>query len=106
MTTQQFGYNFNLCLPSAIHNEMRNCSYITSFANPLESQTTHFNEGEFVSIDIWSWNMVGDIDFEYQIDIEWDDIQTYHVRTTMLELAAMHQTSTSIVCCMETVMMD
>ena len=65
--------------PDAYHQPYTNgnegiVAYITNFANPLESQTTHFNEGEFVSIDIWSWNMVGDIDFEYQIDIEWDDI--------------------------------
>ena len=48
--------------------------YITSFVNPLESQTTHYNEGHFVSISIWSYNMVGDIDFDYDIDVEWDDI--------------------------------
>lgn len=48
--------------------------YITNFANDLESQTTHFNEGQFVSINIWSWNMVGDVDFDYDISVEWDDI--------------------------------
>ena len=48
--------------------------YITSFASDLTSSTDHFHQGNFISINLWSWNMVGDIDFDYQIDIEWDDI--------------------------------
>ncbi len=49
-------------------------SYITNFGADLESQTTHFNEGNFVWINIWSYTMVGDVDFDYDISVEWDDI--------------------------------
>ncbi len=48
--------------------------YITNFLNPLEANTDHFNEGHFVAINIWSYTMTGDIDFEYNIDVEWDVI--------------------------------
>ena len=49
-------------------------SYVTNFANDFESQTTHYNEGNFVWINIWSYTMVGDVDFDYDISVEWDDI--------------------------------
>jgi len=48
--------------------------YITSFASDLTSSTDHYHEGHFITINLWSWNMVGDTDFDYFIDIEWGDI--------------------------------
>ena len=41
--------------------------------------------------------MVGDVDFEYDINVEWDDIRTYLVQMMMQEHVWMLLTFTSIV---------
>jgi len=50
-------------------------SYCPSFApGDCELTTDHKHEGNFVSLSIWSYQLTGDIDFHYDVSVEWGDI--------------------------------
>lgn len=52
-------------------------SYCTTFAaGDCELSTDHKHEGHFVAISIWSYQQTGDVDFHYDVSIEWGDIST------------------------------
>ena len=51
--------------------------YCSTFASgDCELDTDHKHEGEFVSLSIWSYQQSGDVDFSYDVSVEWGDIST------------------------------